>query len=59
MRLRELLNQLFINSDLAVAIDTTIFKCKSDGLHYQTLDVQFSLQGLANRMRYHDGVKAK
>lgn len=51
MMLRGLLHQLFINSDLAVAVHTIIFKLKSDGLHYQTLDIQFNLQGLASLIR--------
>lgn len=53
MMLRGLEHQLFINSDLAVAIDTLVFKSKLDVLHYQTLDAQFNLGltwGLVNLM---------
>lgn len=53
------MHQLFVKSDLAVAIDTVSFKSKSDCLHYQTLDIQFNLHSVANLIRYHDGVKAK
>lgn len=53
MMLRGLEHQLFINSDLAVAIDTLVFKSKLDVLNYQTLDAQFNLGltwGLVNLM---------